>query len=87
MPTRASHLPHYVERTALQKLRDTPGLLAPHLMPAGPKTLSKMVAKTWIALQAGSLVRYCITPEGEAALKAKIPMPHSAQTPPADTLR
>jgi hypothetical protein len=49
-------------------------------MPAGPKTLSKMVAKTWIALQAGSLVRYCITPEGEAALRAKIPMPHSAQT-------
>ncbi|MES2030406.1 MAG: hypothetical protein V4477_14605 [Pseudomonadota bacterium] len=79
MPTRASHLPHYVERTALQKLRATPGLSALHLMPAGPKTLSKMVEKTWIAPQAGSPTRYCITPEGEAALKAEIPMPRSAQ--------
>jgi len=41
MPTRASHLPHYVERTALQKLRATPALLALHLMPAGPKTRPK----------------------------------------------
>jgi hypothetical protein len=79
MPIRASHLPHYVERTVLQKLRATPGLLALHLMPAGPKTLSKMVEKTWIAPLAGSPVRYCITPEGEAALKAEIPMPRSAQ--------
>jgi hypothetical protein len=80
MPTRASHLPHYVERTALQKLQASPGLPALYLMPAGPKTLSKMVAKTWIAPQAGSPTCYCITPEGEAALKAEIPMPRTAAT-------
>jgi hypothetical protein len=38
-----------------------------------------MVEKTWIAPLAGSPVRYRITPEGEAALKAEIPMPRSAQ--------
>jgi hypothetical protein len=30
MPTRASHLPHYVERTALQKLRDKAKIPMPH---------------------------------------------------------
>jgi hypothetical protein len=79
MPTRASHLPHYVERTALLKLRATPGLPAPHLMPAGPKTILKMAAKGWIAPQDGNS-RYSITPKGEAALKAQIPMPRTAQT-------
>ncbi|QUS38394.1 hypothetical protein RPMA_05690 [Tardiphaga alba] len=78
MPSRASHLPHYVERAALQKLRATPGLPAPNLMPAGPKTISKMAAKGWIELQGG--MRYCITPAGEAALKAEIPMPRSPHT-------
>jgi hypothetical protein len=79
MPTRASHLPHYVERAALQKLRASPGLPAPYLMPAGPKTISKMTEKGWIAAQDGTS-RYCITPAGEAALKAEIPMPRTAQS-------
>jgi hypothetical protein len=77
MPTRASHLPHYVERAALQKLRASPGLPALHLMPAGPKTISKMAAKGWIVTHDDGSARYCITPEGEAALKAQIPMPRT----------
>lgn len=80
MPSRASHLPHYVERAALQKLRASPGLPAPHLMPAGPKTISKMTAKGWIAPQPGGTTRYCITPAGEAALKAEIPVSRNTPT-------
>jgi len=78
VPSRPSHLPHYAERAALQKLRATPGLPAPHLMPAGPKTIAKMAAKGWIELQGGA--RYCITPAGEAALKAVIPIPRAPQS-------
>lgn len=77
MPSRPSHLPHYVERTALQKLRTTLELPAAHLMPAGQKTLANMVQKGWIAAQPGT-ARYRITPNGEAALKAPIPMPRAA---------
>ena len=35
MPSRPSHLPHNVERTALQKMSATHGLLAAQLHPAG----------------------------------------------------
>jgi hypothetical protein len=77
MPSRPSHLPHYIERTALQKLRIAPELPATHLMPAGQKTLANMVQKGWISAQPGT-ARYKITPHGEAALKAPIPMPRTA---------
>ncbi|OYU91685.1 hypothetical protein E0H22_20425 [Rhodopseudomonas boonkerdii] len=80
MPSRAPHLPHYVERTALQKLRAAPDLPATHLLPAGQKTLANMLQKGWIESSAGSMPRYRITPEGETALKAEIPMPRSTQT-------
>ncbi|MET0220236.1 MAG: hypothetical protein ABW213_06245 [Tardiphaga sp.] len=77
MPSRPSHLPHYVERTALQKLRAVIELPATHLMPAGQKTLANMVQKGWIAAQPGT-ARYRITPHGEAALKAPIPIAGAA---------
>jgi hypothetical protein len=74
MPARPSHLPHNRERTALQQLRATPGLPLAKLHPAGKQTIAGMVAKGWIERQVdGAGARYCITPAGEAALKAKIP--------------
>lgn len=77
MPARAPHLPHYVERTALQKLCAMADLPAANLLPAGQKTLANMVQKGWIESTAGSLARYRITPEGLSALKAEIPMPRT----------
>lgn len=79
MPARAPHLPHYIERTALQKLRAYADLPATHLLPAGQKTLANMVQKGWIESTPGSMARYRITPEGETALRAEIPMPRTAQ--------
>ena len=79
MPARAPHLPHYVERTALQKLRAAPDLPATHLLPAGQKTLANMVQKGWIESSPGSMARYRITAQGETALKAEIPMPRTTQ--------
>ena len=76
MPPRLSHLPHNLERTALQKLSATWGLLLAQLHPAGKQTVAGMEAKGWIEKQSdvGGRTRYCITPAGEAALKAKIPV-------------
>jgi DNA-binding MarR family transcriptional regulator len=50
-------------------------LLAIQLYPAGQVTLDGMIVKGWIEKQmdANRGARYSITPEGEAALKAKIP--------------
>jgi hypothetical protein len=44
--------------------------------PAGKSTIAGMLAKGWIKKQmvAGAGVKYFITPAGEAALKAKIPL-------------
>jgi len=45
------------------------------LHPAGKQTIAGMIAKGWIELQmtASGGTRYRITPDGKAALKAKIP--------------
>jgi DNA-binding PadR family transcriptional regulator len=53
----------------------TPGLSSVQLHPAGKQTIAGMVAKGWIEMQmdANGGARYRITPDGEAALKAKIP--------------
>jgi hypothetical protein len=77
MPARASHIPHNLERTTLQKMNATEGLLVRQLHPAGQGTLNRMLAKGWIEKQmdAKAGARYRITPAGEAALKAKIPDP------------
>jgi hypothetical protein len=75
MPARSSHIPHNLERTTLQKMNATEGLLLRQLYPAGQVTLDRMIAKGWIQKQtnASGSARYRITPAGDAALKAKIP--------------
>ena len=75
MPVRASHIPHNLERTTLQKMNVTEGLILRQLYPAGQVTLDKMIAKGWIEKQtdASEGARYRITPAGQAELKAKIP--------------
>ena len=76
MPLRPSHLPHNLERCALQKLNAEQGQPSSKLHPAGKKTIAGMIAKGWIKEQiVGDQGASCvITPEGEAALKAKIPL-------------
>jgi hypothetical protein len=76
MPVRPSHIPHNLERTALQKMNATEGMLLRQLYPAGKVTLDGMIAKGWIEKQIDANgARYRITAAGEAALKAKIPDP------------
>ena len=70
---RPSHLPHNTERSALQRLIGEAELTANGLHPAGPPTIAKMVAKTWIKEVGNGAYR--ITPAGTAALKAEIPTP------------
>src|ERR1017187_9943282 len=75
MPVRPGHVRHNHERTALQKMNATEGLLARQLYPAGQVTLDGLMVKGWIEkqLDASRGARYRITLAGEAALKAKIP--------------
>ena len=86
MPARASHIPHNLERTTLQKMNATEGLLARQLYPVGQVTLDRMLVKGWIEKQmdAKAGARYRITPAGEAALKAKIPDVHRIRKPKAE---
>jgi hypothetical protein len=73
MPPRPKHIPHNIERTALQKMSHTRGLTFERLQPAGKQTVAGMVAKGWIKKQPDGRT-YCITPAGHAALKAIIPL-------------
>ncbi len=75
MPAPARHIPHNLERTTLQKMNATEGLLVRQLYPVGQGTLDRMIATGWIEKQmdAKAGARYRITPAGEAALKVKIP--------------
>jgi hypothetical protein len=75
MPQRPGNLPHSLERTALQRMHATRGMTAGQLYPVGPRTIAGMIAKGWVERQmdANAGETYCITPSGEAALKAKIP--------------
>jgi hypothetical protein len=74
MPVRPSHIPHNLERTALQKMNATAWLLTRQLYPADQVTLDGMMAKGWIEKQMDANgARYRITLAGETALKAKIP--------------
>ena len=72
MPARPSHIPHATERTTLQKMSLTRGLPPEKLHPAGKLVIASMQAKGWIEKQADGRT-YCITPAGDAALKAIIP--------------
>jgi hypothetical protein len=73
MPPRPKHIPHNAERTVLQKMSHTRGLTFEKLQPVGRQTVAGMVAKGWIEKQLGGHT-YCITPAGDAALKAVIPV-------------
>jgi hypothetical protein len=73
MPPRPRHIPHNAERTVLQKMSPTRGLTFERLQPAGKRTVAGMVAKGWIEKQPDGRT-YCITPAGDAALKAIIPL-------------
>jgi hypothetical protein len=72
VPPRPDHLPSYVERNALLKLRSGHELPLGKLSPTGHSSILKMIAKGWIVRGTAS-GSYRITPEGEAALRAKIP--------------
>jgi hypothetical protein len=76
MPARASHLPSHVERRALQELRSRGELSARNLLPTGQQSILKMMAKGWVE-NGGSAGTYRITPAGEAALRAQLPMRRS----------
>jgi hypothetical protein len=73
MPARASHLPSYIERRALQELRSRGELSARNLLPTGQQSILKIMAKGWIE-NGSSTGTYRITPAGEAALRAQLPM-------------
>ena len=72
MPPRPHHIPHATERTALQKMSRTRGLPPVQLHPAGRVIIAGMLAKGWIEKQPDGRT-YCITPAGDAALRAVIP--------------
>lgn len=75
MAQRPPHIPHSIERAALQKMSAISGLPLAKLHPAGKVTVARMLAKGWIGQDldgtAGGVYR--ITPAGKAALKEKIP--------------
>jgi hypothetical protein len=73
MPARPDHIPHAIERTALQKMSPARGLLPDKMHPAGRQTIAGMVAKGWIEKQPDGRT-YCITPAGDEALRAVIPV-------------
>ena len=74
MALRSEHIPHHRERSALQKMSTTQGLPLEKLYPTGLRTIEGMIAKGWVVreLDAKAGARFCITPPGRAALKAKI---------------
>jgi hypothetical protein len=69
MPPRESHLPTYFERTLMQKARASGEL---PIREARSPTIVKMLAKGWIERNASNAFR--VTPTGEIALKAKMPL-------------
>ena len=74
MPARPSHIPHAIERSALQNLKDRPGLSLINLETAGKRTIGKMLDKGWIEQRlVDGGVRYFITSAGTVALRAIIP--------------
>jgi hypothetical protein len=73
MSPRAGHLPNIYERTVLQMLRRVRELPAAELPSTSSQTIKKLLAKGWI--EHGSSHRvFRITPTGEAALRAELPM-------------
>lgn len=73
MPARASHLPTNSERDALQRLRASGEMTLKALGPTTHRTVLKMIAKGWVERGNDSRT-YRITPDGDAALRAKMPL-------------
>jgi hypothetical protein len=73
MPTRASHLPTHIERTALQKLRERGELSELELEPTRYTTIAKMMIKGWVEPGCASST-YRITRGGEEALRTPLPL-------------
>ena len=73
MPARASHLATNSERDALQRPRISGEMTLKAIGPTTHRTVLKMMAKGWV--ERGSDGRmYRITPDGDAALRAKMPL-------------
>ena len=74
MALRDSQIPNTRERTALQLLRPGGWRAIKQLVQAsGPKTIEGMLRKGWIERSPSNLASCRITPDGYAALIAKIP--------------
>jgi hypothetical protein len=75
MPPRDPEIPNHRERSALQLINSGNWVIRNDLYPAGKATIASLVRKGWIEKQmANGGPRYLITPAGQAALKAKIPL-------------
>jgi DNA-binding IclR family transcriptional regulator len=73
VPARPSHLPTNSERDALQRLRASGEMTLKAIGPTSHRVVLKMMAKGWV--EHGSEGRtYRITPDGNAALRAKMPV-------------
>jgi hypothetical protein len=74
MPQRPPHIPTYIERSALQRLRSWENDTEKTFSRPGPKAIAKMLQKGWIErLPDPALRKIRITEAGQAALKARIP--------------
>ena len=73
MAQRPPHIPHNVERTALQNMKGSKWLPEAALYPAQTNTIATMLAKGWIEMHPGPHPKYRITAAGDAALKVTIP--------------
>jgi len=75
MPPRPSHIPTYIERSALQWLRSREWDIEENLRPTGPSTIARMLEKGWIERLPDATPRKVrITEAGQAALKVRIPL-------------
>ena len=80
MPPRSAHIPHAIERSALQRLLTGQALSSLQLHPAGKDTLAGLLKKGWIVSESNEHgLRYRITAFGEAAFKARIPTSKGGQ--------
>ncbi len=74
MSVRPPHIPHAIERSALQELQEKPGLTLLNFRTAAKRTIEKIVQKGWVEqCFAARATRYYTTENGLAALRAPIP--------------
>jgi DNA-binding PadR family transcriptional regulator len=73
MNERASHLPRYTERHALQILLSGDWKASRVLYSTGSKTLTTMVVKGWIEVRRSDKIEYRITAAGLEAFQTPLP--------------